>query len=137
MAKNGYLLASKIFAVTFSFIYSLVGVGSSIAFENADTISSFLDQNYSNIVTDHTSNSDEVDTEYFKSDYSSVKEVKEKSVYYSQKMMEEGAVLLKNNACLPMNKGTKVSLFSASSVDPVYTGARETKEKYTDYSTYG
>ncbi len=61
--------------------------------------------------------------QYFKSDFNSVTEVEENGAKYAYEVVKEGAVLLENkNNALPLAKGSRVSLFSASSVVPVYCG---------------
>ncbi len=66
---------------------------------------------------------DTSDTEYFKSDYSSMEEVKEAGKNVAERLVEEGAVLLKNdNAALPIASNAKVSLFGHSSVNVIVCG---------------
>lgn len=138
--KNPYIALSKAFALFFGTIYGIVFVGSSIASENVDTLSNFLGQNFTNdIILEQEA--DDVDTNYYKSDFKSVAEVKAKGVEYTQKVMEEGAVLLKNGfisnntRALPLAENSKISLFSASSVNPIYTGVRETYSKVNNNVT--
>lgn len=63
------------------------------------------------------------DTEYFKSQYSTQEELSTHEKDLCAQVMAEGASLLlnKNNA-LPLKSGAKVSLFSQSSVRPIYGG---------------
>ena len=64
-----------------------------------------------------------IDSEYFKSDFSSDEERRAYGALLCQKLEEEGAVLLKNeNGALPLAEGSGVSCFSTGSVDPVYGG---------------
>lgn len=66
---------------------------------------------------------DTSDTEYFKSDYSSIEEVKEAGKNVAERLTEEGAVLLKNdNAALPIASNAKVSLFGHSAVNVIVCG---------------
>ena len=63
------------------------------------------------------------DVEYYKSDFSSPSELyayEEKKV---AQIAEEGITLLENNGILPLAKGTKLSIFSHSSVDLVSGGS--------------
>lgn len=63
------------------------------------------------------------DTQYYKSDYSSPKDLytyEEKKV---AEIVQEGITLLENKDLLPLSKGTKLSLFSHSSVDLVSGGS--------------
>jgi beta-glucosidase len=122
---------ARIFLVIFVFIYGVVNVGGQMAMANAAVISNFLGQDGFNLVKDETLGADEeLDTEYFKSDYTNVLDLKANGEYLTQLVMEEGAVLLKNdNNALPLASGDKVSLFSASSVNPVVSGYRENYAK--------
>jgi hypothetical protein len=122
---------ARIFLVIFVFIYGVVNVGGQMAMANAAVISNFLGQDGFNLVKDETVGADEeLDTEYFKSDYTNVLDLKANGEYLTQLVMEEGAVLLKNdNNALPLVSGDKVSLFSASSVNPVVSGYRENYAK--------
>ncbi len=121
---------SKVLLVIFVILYGAVNVGGELAAANAAVISNFLGQDGFNMVKDETLGADEeLDTEYFKSAFTSVKEVKDSSEAYTQLVMEEGAVLLKNNGALPLASSDKVSLFSASSVDPILSGYRENMAK--------
>lgn len=132
--KNPYISISKAFALFFGTIYAIVAVGASIAGQNVDTISSFLGQNFTNDIKLEEA-SEDVDVDYYKSEYEDVASLKAKGVEYTQKVMEEGAVLLKNGLikggqrALPLAENTKISMFSASSAQPVYTGVRETYSK--------
>ncbi len=60
---------------------------------------------------------------YFTSDYKSADALQKEEDELCQQLEEEGAALLKNeNNALPLAKGTKVSLFGASSYDFIYGG---------------
>ena len=64
-----------------------------------------------------------VDTEYFKSKFSSEEEVKANDRAVAEELMGEGAVLLKNeDNALPLSAGSRISLFSQSVVDYVTCG---------------
>ena len=125
------LFISKILLVIFVIIYGVVNVGGSIAFANAGVISNFLGQDGFNVVKDETMGADEsLDTEYFKSSFTSIKDLKANGEALTQKVMEEGAVLLKNdNNALPLASNDKISLFSVSSTNPIYSGYREHNDK--------
>ena len=63
------------------------------------------------------------DVDYYKSDFSSASELyayEEKKV---AEIAEEGITLLENNGVLPLDLGTKLSIFSHSSVDLVSGGS--------------
>ena len=115
---------AKAFTLLFVFVYGVLAVGAAIANDHADTVTTFLGQHATNVV--YVDDSDVGDTDYFKSQYKSVKEVRGAGIGYSQRVMEEGAVLLRNeNNALPLAVGDKVSLFSVSSAKPVLSGYRE------------
>ena len=99
-----------------------VGVtGGVIANENAPQINGVL--NTPPFRTIDTGDGTE-DTEYFKSDFSSLKELIAAGQVLGEEAMAEGAVLLKNdNNALPLTEQERnVSLFGIGSVDPVYGG---------------
>lgn len=115
---------SKVLFLIFIFIFGVLAVGGAIANNHADTITSFLGQETNNVV--YVDAKDAGDTDYYKSQYGSIKEVRGAGIDYSQKIIEEGAVLLRNkNNALPLSPGDKVSLFSVSSAKPVISGYRE------------
>ena len=117
---------------TFTLAFGVITVGSSLANANANEVTSFLGGGGNNIVyvDDGTVSSA---SDFYQSEYNSVKEVREKGFEYSQTVTEEGAVLLKNdNNALPLQSNDKVSLFSASSAKPVVSGYREGQDKAED-----
>lgn len=65
---------------------------------------------------------DDTDTEYIKSDYDSWDDLHTAAMAMSEEIEAEGMVLLENNGILPLGTNKKVSLFSVSSVNPVYGG---------------
>ncbi|MBR2402921.1 MAG: glycoside hydrolase family 3 C-terminal domain-containing protein [Lachnospiraceae bacterium] len=66
---------------------------------------------------------DTSDTEYFKSAYASIDEVKAAGMDIAEELTEEGAVLLKNaGAVLPIASNAKVSVFGHSSVNEIVCG---------------
>lgn len=62
------------------------------------------------------------DSIVFDSDYNSVRQVKAASLNVCNASASEGAVLLKNDGVLPLAQGSKLSLYSISSVQPLYGG---------------
>ncbi len=132
--KNVLLFFSKLFAIIMSIAFGALTVGTDIAMANADNISNFLGQNITNTVKnenyDETEGGEEEENIYFESAFGSVAEVKASGIEYTERVMAEGAVLLHNDGALPLNKSEdKVSMFSASSADPVWSGSRESSEK--------
>lgn len=114
-------LAVKILAVTFALLFAIVTVVSSIMIENSDAINDFF--GVQTTITEYNTSNSTADTEYFKSSFNSVREAKQNGEKVIEEVMEEGAVLLKNdNKALPLAHDAKISLFSVSSVDPVITG---------------
>ena len=66
---------------------------------------------------------DTTDTEYFKSAYATVDEVKAAGMDVAESLTEEGAVLLKNDdAALPIASNARVSLFGHSSTNEIVCG---------------
>lgn len=68
-------------------------------------------------------NADEVDTEYFKSDYASFEELKAADMEAAERLTEEGAVLLKNEGgALPLSNTAKITLLGHSSTNMLVCG---------------
>ena len=63
------------------------------------------------------------DVEYYKSDFNSAKELYAYEENKVAQIAQEGITLLENNGLLPLKRGTKLSLFSISSVDLVSGGS--------------
>ena len=120
---------SKAMMFVFTLCFGIVAVGATIANANENEVTSFLGGGGNNIV--YIDGEDDAGvSDFYQSDYNSVKEVRGKGFYFSQKMTEEGAVLLRNeNNALPLAAGAKVSLFGASSAKPVVSGYREGQDK--------
>ena len=94
--------------------------GTIIASQNPTAISNALGT--PNFRVENTGD-ENVDSEYFKSKFSSLSELIEAGRDLVEEVEGEGAVLLKNdNNALPLAKGSKISLFSVSSVKPAYGG---------------
>lgn len=95
--------------------------GTQIAWANAQVINSFLGSKSFEITQDPEA--ENLDTEYFKSDYATLGELIQAGAEMTEEVMAEGAVLLKNeNGALPLAKQNKVSVFGTASADPVYGG---------------
>ncbi|OMD83597.1 MULTISPECIES: glycoside hydrolase family 3 N-terminal domain-containing protein [Paenibacillus] len=62
-----------------------------------------------------SSGTSEVDTEYYKSEYSSTDELHKAQQTLAEQIVGEGTVLLKNDDVLPLQSGSKISLFGLSS----------------------
>ena len=63
------------------------------------------------------------DVEYYKSDFGSAGELYEYEEKKVVEIAEEGITILENNGILPLEMGTKLSIFSHSSVDLVSGGS--------------
>ncbi len=127
MSKKKNVL-SKTLATSGAVLLSVFCAGSYIADDSANAINSAL--NVKTYREEKKENAEGEDTEYFKSRYNSIAELKKAGNEKCQEAAREGFVLLKNNAnsnisnakALPMTGNKKVSLFSVSSVAPVYSG---------------
>ena len=104
--------------ISFILVCSLL-TGTLITGENAQTISSALGAQTFVVINDE---SGDTDSEYYKSDYATLEDMINAGRAKAAQVMEEGAVLLKNNGALPLAKGSKISLVGVTSSDPVYGG---------------
>ncbi len=111
----------KVAAVVCTLLYGITNVGGPILIENKSAVNRAF--NIQTSIVEQGEIDPNEDTQYFKSVFNSVKEAKEGSEAIAQEVMEEGATLVKNeNGALPLKKGAKISLYSASSVNPVISG---------------
>lgn len=118
MRKKSKITAIITYLVSIVLIVGLV-VGNFYAMSYSQIISIYLGHETSKTV----SNDENVDTQYYKSSFSTEEEMRKYTEEISQKIEEEGIVLLKNdNNALPLASGGKVSLLGQSSVDLVYGG---------------
>ena len=129
--RKSLLITSRVLAAIMSVVFGVLIAGSQIAYANQDTVTSFLGQDYVNYVKVDRDDGEEVSADYYTSGYGSVKEVREAGMAMTERVMNEGAVLLKNdNGALPLNTAKdKVTMFSVSSAKPVYSGNREDYDK--------
>ena len=115
-------LISKICWVCFTFIFAILLTAYFITAENVGVISAALNQK----TYERVDVSGEIqDTDYYKTNYTSLDELITDGVALAELIEAEGAVLLKNdNNCLPLNTETenKISIFGVASVDPAYGG---------------
>lgn len=119
--KKVFVTIAKICTVIFGMFFLALSTGEKIMLENVTMMNNTFKQS-SQVIVDKESD-EEVDTEYFKSSFNSVKEVVANSEKVSQAVVTEGATLLKNdNNALPIPSGSKVSLFSISSISTSYGG---------------
>lgn len=125
MKTKALHICSKILLVISAFAFPVLLVGGEIAYDNKELVSSFLNQKTQDIIKDP--DAAKKDHEYYKSAFKSVKEEKAMAKRYAETVMAEGATLLKNSKkdgskALPLAKEASVSLFSTSSVNPVFSG---------------
>lgn len=131
MKHSGWFLGGKIFATASTVILGIVLCATPILLENQAQITSALGAKEQVIITDEEN--DTGDTEYFKSDYTSVAELKENERILAEQISQEGTVLLKNeNNALPVAKGSSVSFYSVSSVDPIVSGGGSSQANPAD-----
>ena len=113
-----------------TFATAVFQIGGAIAYENAPLITEALGQDYSSII-EIDQGADAKDTQYYKTKFKTVEEVRESGVNFTTRIMEEGAVLLKNeNNALPLTgDATNMSLFGYTSAQPVLLGGLESEQK--------
>ncbi len=75
------------------------------------------------LVITKTEGSENWDTDYYSSDYSSSEETQSAAKELVKKIESEGAVLLKNNGVLPLEAPANVTLLGRTSADAVYGGS--------------
>ena len=97
----------------------VIGIaGMAVTTEWSGYINQVLNVQSTTIVTDEN---DDTDVVYFKSGFSKHTDVMNNARSVAQKVQKEGSVLMKNDGnALPLAKNSKVTLFSYSTVDPVY-----------------
>ena len=108
----------KIYMVVTTFFFGVLLTGTNIAKENSTAISNALGSPTYRVEVDGEIG----DTEYYKSDYKNLTDLINDGRALAEKIEGEGAVLLKNDNTLPLAKGSKISLFSISSISPAYGG---------------
>lgn len=114
-------LLQRILITVLTLALGISMVGADIAWANALVINSFLGSKSFEVIEDP--NAENLDTEYFKSDYADLASLIAAGADMTEEVMAEGAVLLKNNNnALPIAKQSKVSVFGTASADPVYGG---------------
>ena len=119
--KKIFVTIAKICTVLFGMLFMVLSTGQKIMLENVTMMNTAFNQS-SQVIIEKEGDED-ADTEYFKSSFSSVREVIDNSEKVSKQVVVEGATLLKNdNNALPIPAGSKVSLFSVSCLSTAYGG---------------
>ncbi len=118
-------LAAEICVIVFVFLFGIAMIGGTIMFENEAAVNTVFKAKTQEIYEDPDAANK--DSEYFKTAFDSVAEVKANGEVYAETIVAEGATLLKNEKAdgtkaLPLAEGATVSLFSTSSVDPIASG---------------
>lgn len=107
-----------VYLLNFILVIALI-IGNIYAMAYKQIISVYFGHSTNKVV----STDDKVDTQYYKTSFSSKEELKSYSEKLAQEIVEEGIVLLKNdNKTLPLSHGAKVTLLGQNSVDLVYGG---------------
>lgn len=112
---------NKISMIIFNIAAVLFGLIMLVSAVAAEREAFITDQLFGGYKTDIIHGEDEGDTQYYKSIYKNVAQVKASNNNIAIAAQSEGSVLLKNdNGALPLSDGAKVSLFSVTSVNPIY-----------------
>lgn len=112
--------AWRVCSASFAFLLTLAITGDILTHEWSGYINPLLRVNDTAVVDEGTAKTDNV---YYKSKYTNHQDVITAARTISKQAEAEGATLLANkNNALPLTKGSKITLFSYSSVDPVYGG---------------
>ena len=115
------LVFSSVWCSVIAVFLALLIVLNNTAMNFATIISTALNQPMSRIVTADGETSE--NSEYFTSSYDSQEELFAASSALSEEIEQEGMFLLKNDGnALPLGEGQRISLFSESSVDMLYSG---------------
>ncbi len=126
--KTGKRRAKSILSVVFAVLLVVMLVGTGVANHWSVAINTYLST--SNYKVNHGDSSE--NTDYFKTAYEDEQALADYEKEICQQVEAEGAVLLMNNGALPLASGNQVSLFSHSSVAPVYGGTGSGAVKVTD-----
>ncbi len=95
-------------------------IGNTLAFAYSSIISETLGHDESKL--EQLDSDEEIDSEYFKSEFSTDEELHEAGLALCEELESEGMTLLMNDGGLPLGSSKKVSLFGMTSTNPVYGG---------------
>ncbi|MDO4272078.1 MAG: glycoside hydrolase family 3 protein [Eubacteriales bacterium] len=106
-----------IYVICAALVIGLV-IGNCYALKYKELISVHFNQSSQKVVS-----AEDEETEHFTSDYDNTEKMKKHLQEVGTKIEEEGMVLLENkDNALPIDTGSKISVFGQDSVDPIYGG---------------
>lgn len=122
----------KVLFVVFATLVCVLFAGYDVAMANSTIINRTLKaQTFKEI---KVGDDDNVDSEYFKSDYKKADDYKKDVAEFCRRLESEGLVMLTNNGALPLSENAKISLLAQGSVTLNY-GSSGSSAANTD--TYG
>lgn len=118
--SKGKLIFQKTAVVVTALLAGVSFTATDIALKNNDTVTAALGQTNAEVI--ELDSTEEIDTEHgYRSSYNNIKEVVAGGFELQERQEAEGAVLLKNdNNALPLEKGSKVSVFGITGAVPFY-----------------
>ena len=139
MKKTVRRTVQKACLTAFTTLFATLMVGTNIAMDNESTITSTLGQADYRIEQAEDS---EGPKELFRSEFKNIRELVYNGYQVQLEEQKEGTVLLKNeNNALPLQKGNKISVFGAASVNPFYgasgSGGINTTDAVSWYEAFG
>ena len=121
---------AKIIGNVSVFALGVILIGGQIAQENIGPITVFLGQS----TQESVKRDEDAENVYHFSDYASISDLQDDAKDVTSKITVEGSVLLKNdNNALPLSKGSKVNLYSSSSVNYIYSGGGSSFAKRSEF----
>lgn len=121
---------AKIICNVSVFAFGVILVGGQIAQENIGPITTFLGQS----TQESVKRDEDAENVYHFSDYVSISDLQDDAKDVTSRITVEGSVLLKNeNHALPLSKGSKVNLYSSSSVNYIYSGGGSSFAKRSEF----
>lgn len=121
---------AKIISNVSVFAFGVILVGGQIAQENIGPITTFLGQS----TQESVKRDEDAENVYHFSDYASISDLQDDAKDVTSRITVEGSVLLKNeNHALPLSKGSKVNLYSSSSVNYIYSGGGSSFAKRSEF----
>lgn len=129
-----YKLQRKILTVLSMLLSGVLVLATLISSKNADALNGMMGTKTFEVI--QSDNADE-DTEYYKSDFSNLADLRKAGKETAAEVLAEGMVLLKNeNQALPLAAGSKVSLMGVTAYDPVYGGTGSGTISINDVTNY-